>query len=154
MYLYKMLWARADLKTRVVFCLFGIFFFLAVWHVGSYVLNQGLNQCPLHWKSRALNTGLPQKSPNLVFHTLKQQYQAERAVHAQLHLTLCDLMDCSPARLFCPWDFPGKSNRVECHFLLQGIVSTQGLHLGLKPGSPASLALAGGFFTTEPPGKP
>ena len=26
--------------------------------------------------------------------------------------------------------------------------------LGIKPESPASLALAGGFFTTEPPGKP
>ena len=24
---------------------------------------------------------------------------------------------------------------------------------GMEPGSPASLALAGGFFTTEPPGK-
>ena len=36
-----------------------------------------------------------------------------------------------------------------CHFLLQGIFPTQGLNLCLL--SPVS---AGGFFTTEPPGKP
>ena len=29
-------------------------------------------------------------------------------------------------RLLCPWDFPGKSTRVGCHFLLQGIFLTQG----------------------------
>ena len=31
-----------------------------------------------------------------------------------------------PARLPCPWDFPGKNTRVGCHFLLQGIFLTQG----------------------------
>ena len=31
-----------------------------------------------------------------------------------------------PASLFCPWDFPGKNTGVGCHFLLQGIISTQG----------------------------
>ena len=30
-----------------------------------------------------------------------------------------------PARLFCPWDFPGKNSRVGCHFLLQQIFLTQ-----------------------------
>ena len=34
-------------------------------------------------------------------------------------------------RLLCPWIFPGKSTRVGCHFLLQGIFLTQGLNLGL-----------------------
>ena len=33
--------------------------------------------------------------------------------------------------LLCPWEFPGKSTRVGCHFLLQGIVLTQGLNPGL-----------------------
>ena len=33
-----------------------------------------------------------------------------------------------PARLLCPWDFPGKNTGVGCHFLLQGIFSTQGLN--------------------------
>ena len=61
---------------------------------------------------------------------------------AQSCLTLCDPMDCSlpgssvhgifQARvLICPWDFPGKSTRVDCHFLLQGIFPTQGLNPGL-----------------------
>ena len=34
-----------------------------------------------------------------------------------------------PARLLCPWDFPGKNNGVACHFLLQGIFLTQGSSL-------------------------
>ena len=33
--------------------------------------------------------------------------------------------------LLCPWDFPGKSTGVGCHFLLQGIFPTQGLNSGL-----------------------
>ena len=32
-----------------------------------------------------------------------------------------------PSRFLCPWDFPGKSSGVGCHFLLQGIFLTQGL---------------------------
>ena len=32
-----------------------------------------------------------------------------------------------PARL-CPWNFPGKSTREGCHFLLQVIFLTQGLN--------------------------
>ena len=50
---------------------------------------------------------------------------------AKLHQscpTLCDPMDC---RLLCPWDSPGKSTGVGCHFLFQGIFSTQGLNPGL-----------------------
>ena len=31
-----------------------------------------------------------------------------------------------PTRLLCPWDFPGKSTGVGCHFLPQGIFPTQG----------------------------
>ena len=40
-----------------------------------------------------------------------------------------------PARLLCPWDFPGKKTGVGCHFLLQGFFLTQGLNLGLLHGS-------------------
>ena len=32
-----------------------------------------------------------------------------------------------PARLLCPWASPGKNTGVGCHFLLQGILPTQGL---------------------------
>ena len=31
-----------------------------------------------------------------------------------------------PARLLCPWDFPGKNTGVGCCFLLQGIFQAQG----------------------------
>ena len=34
----------------------------------------------------------------------------------------------------CPWDFPGKNTGVCCHFLLQGIFSTQGSNPGLLIG--------------------
>ena len=30
-----------------------------------------------------------------------------------------------PTRLFCPWSFLGKNTGVGCHFLLQGILTTQ-----------------------------
>ena len=33
--------------------------------------------------------------------------------------------------LLCPWNFPGKSTGVGCHFLLQGIFLTQGSNTGL-----------------------
>ena len=33
-----------------------------------------------------------------------------------------------PARPFCPWDSPGRTTGVRCHFLLQGIFPTQGLN--------------------------
>ena len=33
--------------------------------------------------------------------------------------TLCDPMDCKPARLLCPWKSPGKNTGAGCHFLLQ-----------------------------------
>ena len=36
-----------------------------------------------------------------------------------------------PARLLCPWDFPGKNTGVGSHFLLQGKFLTQGLKPGL-----------------------
>ena len=46
--------------------------------------------------------------------------------------------------------FSGKNTGVGCHFLLQGNLPDS----GIKPTSPAFSALAGGFFTTAPPGKP
>ena len=46
--------------------------------------------------------------------------------------------------------FPGKNTRVGCHFLLQGNLPNP----GIEPMSPVSPALAGGFITTEPPGRP
>ena len=51
--------------------------------------------------------------------------------------------------LLCPWNFSGKNTGAGCHFLLQGIFPAQ----GIEPGSLPSPALAGGSFTTAPPGK-
>ena len=31
-----------------------------------------------------------------------------------------------PARLLCPWNYPGKNTGVGCHFLLNGIFLIQG----------------------------
>ena len=60
--------------------------------------------------------------------------------------TLCDSMDCSPPGSSCPWDYPSKNTGVGCLFLLQ-IFPTQ-----IKPVSPVTPALAGGFLTSEPRG--
>ena len=60
---------------------------------------------------------------------------------------LCDHMDGRPQGSCVHGDSPGKSTGVGCHFLLLGIFLTQGSNL-LSP------ILAGGFFTTDSPGKP
>ena len=54
-------------------------------------------------------------------------------------------MDYSLVRLLCPWDFPGENTGAACHFLLLGNLLDPGIEL-------TSLALTGGFLTTEPPG--
>ena len=73
------------------------------------------------------------------------------------HVLSCSVMSSSlqppglqPTRLFCPWDYPSKNIGIGCHFLLQGIFLTHGSNLHLL----CLLTMAGGFFTTEPPGKP
>ena len=55
----------------------------------------------------------------------------------------------SPARLLCPWkEFSRKEYK-------SGLPFPKGLpDSWIKPVSLASSVLAGGFFTTEPPGKP
>ena len=40
--------------------------------------------------------------------------------------TLCNIWTVA-----CPWNSPGKSTGVGCHFLLQWVFPTQGLNLGL-----------------------
>ena len=44
--------------------------------------------------------------------------------------TLCDPMDCSLPWLLCPWNSPGKNTRMDCHSLVQGIFTAQGLNPG------------------------
>ena len=51
---------------------------------------------------------------------------------AQLSPILCDPMDCSPPGSSAHGDSPGQNTRVDCHFLLQGIFTTQGLNPSLS----------------------
>ena len=46
-----------------------------------------------------------------------------------------------PARLLCSRDFPGMNTAVGCHFLLQGILPTQGSNPGLLNWQADSLPL-------------
>ena len=70
-------------------------------------------------------------------------------VASQLCLTLLQPHGLSPARLLCLWDFPGNILGVGRHSLLQGIFFIQGsTHISCIS------SIAGGFFTTEPSGKP
>ena len=55
-----------------------------------------------------------------------------------------------PTRLLYPWDIPGKSTGVGCHFFLQGIFPSQ----GSDPSLLCLLHWQAHSFTTEPPGKP
>ena len=64
----------------------------------------------------------------------------------KLCLTLLRPHGVYPARLLCPWDFPGKNTGVGYQFLLQG--SSQP-----RDGTRVSY-LADRVFTIEPPGKP
>ena len=82
---------------------------------------------------------------SLVFTTCVQKALCAKSL--QSCPTLCDPMDCSPARLLCPWDSPGQNTGVGWHALLQGIFLTQGSNLRLLH----LPALAGGSFI---PGKP
>ena len=64
-------------------------------------------------------------------------------------LTLLRPHGLQPARLLCPWDFPGKNTGVGFHALLQGIFPIQGSSLHLLHCS----CIGRRFFTTEPPEK-
>ena len=51
----------------------------------------------------------------------------------------------SPARLFCPWNSPGKNTGVGSHALLQGNLPDPGIE-------PGSLTLQVDSLPSEPPG--
>ena len=73
------------------------------------------------------------------------------ALVTTLYTSFCDPMDWG-ARHLCLWDFPSKNTGVGCYFHLTGVFLTQ--ELNPEPLYPVSPELAGGFFTTEPLGKP
>jgi len=54
--------------------------------------------------------------------------------HSQSHSDVSDSLRAhglQPARLLCPWDFPGKNTGVGCHSHLQEIFLIQGSNLSL-----------------------
>ena len=70
-------------------------------------------------------------------------------VSAWACLTLCDSKDCSPPGCSVPGILRAR--------ILEWVAisfSRRSSHVGIKPVSPASSALAGVFFTAEPVGKP
>ena len=73
-------------------------------------------------------------------------------VHAQSCPALCSPMDFSPPGSSVT-GLPREEYWSGLLFPSLGNLLTQGLNLA-SPESPASPALAGGSFTTEPPGKP
>ena len=72
----------------------------------------------------------PVRQHTAYFKSLSLEVKCE-LLAAQSCPTLCNPVDCSPPRLLCPWDFPGKDTGVDCHFLLQGIFLAQGSNQGL-----------------------
>ena len=65
-----------------------------------------------------------------VFHSEEQHLKWSKVT--QTCPSLCNPMDCMLAtRILHSWDFPGKSTGAGCHFLLQGILPTQGLNSDL-----------------------
>ena len=127
--------------------------------------DQGWNLCPLQWKCRVLTPGPPGKSqsghfsletgfvlwsrwgPRFQMVSLPAARNAIAVLRAQSD-SLFAAPWTVPARLLSPWNFPGKNTEMGCHALLRAIFPTQGLNLFASP------ALAGQFFTTEPPGNP
>ena len=73
------------------------------------------------------------KHNNLKYYLQKNQQQRWCVFvcvfsHVQCSVTPWNIQH---ARHLCPWDFPGKNTAVGCHFLLQGILPTQGSNLRL-----------------------
>ena len=65
---------------------------------------------------------------------------------AQLRSTLCDPIACSPPDSYV--------HGISQTRILQTVTISSSTDPGIKPTTPVSPALAGGFFTTGPLGKP
>ena len=66
---------------------------------------------------------------------------------AKLYLTLCDPIYCSSPAPLLSMEFPRQEYWSDLLFPSPGDLPTPGIE-------PMSPTLAGGFFTTEPPGRP
>ena len=95
-----------------------------------------IHTCTLHLDTH-LGTHIKQAYIPICIHTCKQPKPHTYTPSpvgpkwvkvAQSCLTLCDPMDCSPARLLCPWDSPGKNT---------GVLPCPLPDTGMEPRSPA-----------------
>ena len=85
----------------------------------------------------------------LIVAKLSQISSVHVCVHAQSYLTLRNPMDCNP-----PAPLSMKFSQQEYWSGLPFPPPGDLPDPGIKPRSPVSLALAGRFFTTVPPGSP
>ena len=86
------------------------------------------------------NTALP-----LLLSFDRERWKEDERVSAQLCPPLCQTMD-PPARLFCPWNSPGKNTGMGSHSLLQRSFPDSRIKL-------RSPALQADSSPSEPPGK-
>ena len=91
-----------------------------------------------HWAWAHTHTHMPKGiSPNEENMTTYLIY--ELCVCSQSCPTFCNLMDCSPPDVLCPWNFPGKNT---------GVVAISFSRGGIEPTSLAFPTLVCRFFTT------
>ena len=120
-------------------------------------LGRSLRDFLQHWESTCGTRtwwSLPLCPPSRLIvslgrHPWATSFASRICVCAQLCLTLLQPRGQQPDRLLCPWDSPGKTTAVGCHFLLHGVFLTQGSNpclLRLLDWQSGSLPLA-------PPGK-
>ena len=93
-----------------------------LWDLDSWIRDQTLASCSRSRKSKPLDH---RESPLLVFFFFffwvlhLPQHPSVLCLVTQSWPTLCDPHGLQPARLLCPWDFPGKNTWVGYYFLLQ-----------------------------------
>ena len=102
-----------------------------------------LRSCIKIWKTYRINwKQFKHSSANTRIITLGWKWKCQLLSRVQPFVTPSTVA----SRLPCPWDSPGRSTGVGCHFLLQGNLPDP----GTEPGSPARQADS---FKSEPPGK-
>ena len=79
-------------------------------------------------------------------YSVLQEYKEQSVLSLFSHVQPFETL-WTVARLFCPWNSPGKNTGVGCHALFQGIFPSQGWNPGLLLWPEGSLSLT-------PPRKP